>query len=276
MKIVAYCEQCARKHTYDLNPAVPDCSLNEWYLKHVGHAGVGFQYPERSPKSSWVSRMLAPWRFVKKWFGRKFGIGVVALLPGAPYGLPALDGEPIRSAAVHSALAAFLHNADTKTTYASSADYTITLASLATSSTLVVGRQSTVVSNTTNLYLDYLIGGFVTTGTTPTTATIIEALLFGSINDTPQYPDALGGSDAAWTATSADIKRAGCRLIASIPTDNTSNRTYPVGDTSLASCYGNLVPKNHGVAVTHSTAVNLNSTGSNQKFSQTGVYLTTA
>lgn len=163
--------------------------------------------------------------------------------------------------------------ADIKTAYASSADLTITLASLATSSGLTAGRQSTVVDNTTNLYVDYLVGGKITTGTTPTAGTI-EVWAFGSFDDTPVYPDALGATDAAYTATSADIKRAALRLLASIPNDTTSNRAYSFGPVSIAAAFGGSVPKKWGVAVLHSTVAALNSTAGNHKISQTGVYLT--
>lgn len=45
---------------------------------------------------------------------------------------------------------------DTKLAYGSSSNLTITLASLATDSSLLTGRESTEVDNTTNKYIDYL------------------------------------------------------------------------------------------------------------------------
>ena len=57
---------------------------------------------------------------------------------------------------------------DIKTKYpASSADttaLTITLASLATSSTLVAGRESTAVDNSSNVDEDHLVSGQITVG----------------------------------------------------------------------------------------------------------------
>lgn len=161
---------------------------------------------------------------------------------------------------------------DNKLAYGSSGDFTITLASLATSGTLVAGRESTSVSNTTNLYSNYLIAGKITTGTTPTAGTI-EVWAYGSMNDTPDYGDVLDGTDSAETFNSVDIKRSACKLLASIPTDTTSDRAYPFGPVSLAAAFGE-VPKNFGVFVTHNTAVNLNSTAGNHKISYTGVYST--
>jgi len=54
--------------------------------------------------------------------------------------------------------------ANIKEAYAASAPLTLALESLAASSTIVAGRESTAVSNTTNLYLDYLVAGKITTG----------------------------------------------------------------------------------------------------------------
>ncbi len=58
---------------------------------------------------------------------------------------------------------------DVKSKYpADSQAVTITLASLATSSSRTAGRESTAISNRSNLDLDHLIGGRITTGTSPT------------------------------------------------------------------------------------------------------------
>jgi hypothetical protein len=84
-------------------------------------------------------------------------------------------------------------NADVKLAYAASAAYTKTFASLATSPTLVAGWETTAVSNTTNLYLDYGVGGIITVGTSPTANTTIEVWAYASRNDTPTYPDQITG-----------------------------------------------------------------------------------
>ena len=115
---------------------------------------------------------------------------------------------------------------------AASAAYTITLASLATSSTLVAGRESTSVSNTTNLYLDYGIAGLITVGTTPTVNTIIEVWAYGSLNDTPTYPDVFDGTDSAETVTSVAIKQASLALLAVLNVDATT-RPHQVRDRGI-------------------------------------------
>lgn len=165
-------------------------------------------------------------------------------------------------------------NADIKPAYASSAAFTITLASLATSSTLVAGREGTAISNTSNLYDDYLIGGKVTTGTSPTVDTQIEVSVYGGYSDTPTYIDVLDGTDSAETFTSVNVKRSAVRIIERMFVDNTSDRTYGFGPVGVKQAFGGIMPKNFGPFVTHSTAVNLNSTGGNHEIVYTGVYAT--
>jgi len=162
--------------------------------------------------------------------------------------------------------------ASVKLAYASSAALTITLVSLATSATLVAGRESTVVDNTTNLYLDYLLAGKITTGTSPTDAKEIRVYVYAQVEDTPTYPDSFTGSDAAKTVTSTGIRDAALKLAAVIPTNNTSDRTYWFGPISVAALFGGVMPKRWGVFVVHNTGVDLNATGGNQAIWQTGVY----
>ena len=72
---------------------------------------------------------------------------------------------------------------DLKIEYAASSALTITLASLATSATWIVGRESTEVINSTNKYLDYLLAGKITTGAVaPTVDTQIRIYLWGTMD----------------------------------------------------------------------------------------------
>lgn len=170
-----------------------------------------------------------------------------------------------------------------KTFYAAAANLTITLASLATDATQLVGRQSTVVDNTSNLYLDYELSGFVSTGTSPTAGTI-EIWAFAQIDDAGTYPDVLGASDAAASLTSVtggsggvlSIKQQGLVLIAGLATGTGSNIKYPFACQSVAALFGGTVPNKWGVFVTHNTAVNLNSTGGNHQITQRGIYATSS
>lgn len=164
--------------------------------------------------------------------------------------------------------------ANIKTAYASSAEITNAIASLASSASWVAGYESDVLDNTTNAYLDYLISGKITTGTTPTTG-VIEVWAIGILDDT-NYPDVFDGTTGAETVTSRDILYAHGKLVASIATNTTSDQAYPFGPVSLASLFGGLVPKKVVFFTTHSTVAALNATAGNHKLWQTGVYATSA
>ena len=154
--------------------------------------------------------------------------------------------------------------ADVKANYPSASDVTITLASLASDTNLLTGRESTAVDNSSNLYLDYLVSGKITTGTSPTTARSIQVWAVGSWDGT-NWPDVFDGTDSAETITSANHKNSVCRFLAEMATDATSDRTYHFGPVSVASAFGGVLPKSFVVFVTHNTAVNLNSTAGNHQ-----------
>lgn len=165
-------------------------------------------------------------------------------------------------------------NADVKLAYGSSAAYTIDLSSLASSSTWVAGRESTAVSNTSNLYLDYLVGGRITNGTTPTVDTVIEVSVYGSVNDTPTYTDVLDGTDSAETITSVNVKRSAVRLLDRLVVDATTDRVNWFGPVAIAQHFGGIVPKNHGLFVAHNCVAALHATAGNHVISYTGCYQT--
>lgn len=157
----------------------------------------------------------------------------------------------------------------------SSVALTITLASLATSSSRTGGRESTAVT-TTEPVVDYLVAGKITTGTTPTVGKQIDVWVYASHNDTPTYPDVIDGTDSDEAITSENVRNAAMRLAVSIVIDNTSDRTYPFAPFSVAALFGGVLPKTWGVFVTHDTAVNLNSTGGNHVIDYTPVYANVA
>jgi hypothetical protein len=160
--------------------------------------------------------------------------------------------------------------------YAADAQLTLGLASLATSSTLVAGRESTAVDNTSTKYLDYKLSGKITTGTSPSASKSIEVWVIPAINDTPTWPDVFDGADSAETVTSRDILGAVGVLAAVIPTDNTSDRTYPFCCGSVAQLFGGNCPDRFVVFVTHDTGVNLHSTAGNHEVSVQGTYFNIA
>lgn len=164
--------------------------------------------------------------------------------------------------------------ADIKIKYpsTSSVDLTITLASLASGSAGVftAGQESTAVDNTSNLDLDHLLSGKITTGTSPTASRLINVYAYANLSSatgTPTYPDVLDGTDSAETFTSANVMNSAVKFVASITVDATSDRAYYFGPVSIASLFGGVLPKFWGVYVAHDTAVNLNATAGNHKLS---------
>lgn len=145
---------------------------------------------------------------------------------------------------------------------------TISLASLATSSTLLAGREGTAIDNTSNLDLDHMFGGRIRVGTSPTANTKIEVWAImprKRASGTTTWPQGLTGSDAAFTFSSAGLKAAVCRLVASIAVDSTtSDRDYDFAPVSIASLFGEM-PMLWLPWVTQSTAQNLNSTAGNHE-----------
>lgn len=147
----------------------------------------------------------------------------------------------------------------------SSVAVAVTLASLASDATLLVGRASTAVDNTVNLDLDHLVSGVITAGTTPTVSKSIEIWAWASFKTAagvPSYPDAITGTDAAKTITSANIKNLALRQVATITTDATSDRAYHFAPVSIASLFG-AMPKFWGIFVTQSSVAALNATAGN-------------
>lgn len=238
--LVGLCLDCRKRHEYRCAPEVWLTKVDEWQRKHEGHR-IEFRTPRRRHPRN------VPRRTEQVWEGAN----------EAPWWL------------------SYSENADIKLSYAASGAYTISLASLASSSGLTAGRESDAVSNTSNLYLDYLVGGKIQTGTTVTAGTI-EVWAYASVNDTPTYPDVFDGTDSAETVTSADIKRSCLKLLASMPNDTTNDRNYWFAGVSIAAAHGGLVPANHGLFAVHNSVANLNATGGNHVLNYRGAFMTSS
>ena len=138
-----------------------------------------------------------------------------------------------------------------KAVYSTTAQLTITLASLASSATFV-GRQSTMVDNSTTRYQKIHLFCKVTTGTSPTTTKGIYVFLLKADKATSPNvaTDNAGASDAAITIVAA-------QQLSGVLIDSTSDKTYRL-DCMIMSP-GPL----WGVAVVQDTGVNLNATAGN-------------
>jgi len=144
-----------------------------------------------------------------------------------------------------------------KQKFVASGSCTITLASLATS-TSGVGRQSTIIDNMTNKYQDVAIYSQITMGTTPTTGKGVYLYLIRDDNQ-GYRTDGAGATDAAWTGINAPIIGV------------LENRT-PQSNTPL---YGDFIVNQPGplwgIGVSHDTSVNLNSTAGNHFIRWVGI-----
>lgn len=149
-----------------------------------------------------------------------------------------------------------------KDTYASVQTFTITLASLA-SSTAGVGRQSTLYDNTTTRYRSMLVFPNIKMGTSPTANTPVYIYLIRSNNDgTPIADDSAGTTDAGITIVNAPLLG-----VLNNPTTTTGNVLRAVFDTAPL---GPLGPK-FGFAIVQSSGVALDSTGGNHSLTGIGI-----
>jgi hypothetical protein len=151
--------------------------------------------------------------------------------------------------------------------YNTSTAVTITLASLASSAT--AGQESAAVDNTTNKYVDYMAGGKVTVGTTPTVNTQIEIWVAGSYDGTT-YAGGATGSNAALTPTQQ--AKTYFRLGAVLPvTAATSNITHAFHIGSIANLFGGVCPIKFSFFVIHNTVAALHATAGNHEIKVQGI-----
>lgn len=151
--------------------------------------------------------------------------------------------------------------------YQAAVTHTITLASLASDTALVAGREGTAIDQSgTDDAVDSVVGGFVTTGTGPTASRQIEVWLYGSYDGTT-YSGGATGSNANLTPQEKTL----LKLLTIIPTVNTSDKQYNWGPFSVAQAFGGTMPPKWGVYIVHNTGVNFNATGGNQQVKHTPV-----
>ena len=140
---------------------------------------------------------------------------------------------------------------------------TCTLASLASDANLLIGRETTARDQKdVDDCIDALLGGTITTGTSPTAAKQIEVWLYGSYDDT-NFSASATGADAGLTVT-AESKSL-MRLLTIIPTHATSNTGYKWGPFSVAQAFGGIIPVQWGAFIVHNTGVALHATGGNHE-----------
>lgn len=134
------------------------------------------------------------------------------------------------------------------------------LDSLASSTTLVAGWESAVITNAVDTHL--LSGRFKANNTAPT-AGILEVWIVPpwDIAGTTTYPDVFDGTSSAETVTYRNVLLQSGRLAWSFNTDATANRIYEFGQVDIGALFATM-PKKYTVFVTHSMVQALNATAS--------------
>jgi hypothetical protein len=143
---------------------------------------------------------------------------------------------------------------------------TCTITSLATGG----ARQSAVVDNSSNLYLDALVTATIKSGSASTTSTGTVAIYaYGTVDGGTTYTEGATGSDAGITLTSP----TNARLIGLINMVANST-TYTGGPFSVAAAFGGTLPQKWGVIVLNSSGGTFDATTASIEYQ--GVYLTNA
>lgn len=157
--------------------------------------------------------------------------------------------------------------ADVRTGYGTNTQITCTLTSLADSST--AGRESAVLSNTSDKFLDALVFGKIKTQNSGSIAapSAVFVYAYASVDGGTEYPDTVTGADAAITMNSpTQLKLLGVIYVAAI------NTTYKGGPWSVAALYGGKLPEKWGIVVQNDCGTALSATGSDHQFEYQGIY----
>lgn len=143
--------------------------------------------------------------------------------------------------------------------YGSTTAITMDLANLGSSSTWVAGRESTQIDNTSNKFVDAIVQGSISVGTTPSSNTVINVFVYASDTSLVTSPiDVIDGVDSAETITNTGVLYSMFRIGAAINVlVNTSDIAYPVAPFSIAQLFGGIMPKYWGLFVAHNTGVTL-------------------
>lgn len=145
--------------------------------------------------------------------------------------------------------------------YGTRTEFTITSASLANGSL----RESTVVDNSTNKFIDVLVTCFVTAQTGPATGDYLDVFAYTKADDTgPKYTGDATGADAAYSGQSKNLAFVG-RLAVE------STTRMEGGPWSLRAAFGGTMPDTFGIVIDNETDGALSSTEADCKFFYQGI-----
>lgn len=127
------------------------------------------------------------------------------------------------------------------------------LHSLASSQSWVAGWSSASVTNTSNVYLDYVVSATFTTHASNRQAGTVEMWIMAALNDTPTwFTTASGtpGTEGALSFTAVEQKYSWCRRLAVFNVTNTASQVYAVPPTSIAELFRGVCPTHWALFVT--------------------------
>lgn len=140
----------------------------------------------------------------------------------------------------------------------------LTLTSLASSSTLVAGRESDVIDLTA--WRGCLVGGKFKVASSGVVAGVGELYAWGSYDDTPTPPDNITGADAALTLSSVYVKECALHLVAAVGIDTTVSQVYWFPVIDIVPLFGPVAPAACGLVFLHNSSAALSGTASDHKF----------
>lgn len=155
-----------------------------------------------------------------------------------------------------------------KIAYSAATAITLTQTSLASGG----WRQGTAVDNSSNLYLDCLVGGSTQIGAVTVNGTI-EIYAYGSWDGT-LYTAGLTGTDGTitWGTSSGVLGYNDLVPLGVANTEGTDdNDDRPWGPFSIAAAFGGRVPQKWGIVIKNNTGLALHATGTNNAVKYEGI-----
>jgi hypothetical protein len=151
--------------------------------------------------------------------------------------------------------------ADIKSAYGSKTTITMTLTSLANGS----ARESTVVDNTSNKFLDARVR--IQTKGQASGTSLVDFYAYSALGDTT-YTDSATGTDAAFTAAN----RRNARYVGSIQLNAATSQERL--EFSIAQAFGGTMPDKWGLIAVNNSGAALSATGGDHVIEYQGVYAT--
>lgn len=167
----------------------------------------------------------------------------------------------------------FKRNTDFKLAFVASTDLTFTsLNSLASDTALLAGASAAAVDNgATGVPYEIGVSGYIkNSGSTPTVNREIDIYAYAALNDVPEWPDTLDGTDSTKTITTTNLLNSGLKLLQSMTIAATANQINAFAPVALSALFG-VMPRKWSIFVVHNSGQAINSSGN--KISYKGVYI---